>query len=40
MTAKFPFNDLTALVNKAQSGLKRDVEPLVEASPEGGFFGP
>ena len=38
MTAKFPFNDLTALVNKAQSGLKRDVEPLVEAIPEGGFF--
>mgnify|MGYP001447989833 FL=1 len=38
MTAKFPFNDLTDLVNQAQSGLKRDVEPLVEAIPDGGFF--
>lgn len=38
MTAQFPFNDLTSLVNQAQSGLKRDVEPLVAAIPDGGFF--
>ena len=35
---KFPFLDLTELVNQASRGLKRDVTPLVEALPEGGFF--
>lgn len=35
---QFPFKDLTDLVNQAQRGLKRDVAPLVEAIPEGGFF--
>lgn len=38
MTANFPFTDLTELVNQAQTGLKRDVEPLVTAIPDGGFF--
>lgn len=36
--SQFPFNDLTELVNQASRGLKRDVTPLVEALPEGGFF--
>lgn len=36
--SQFPFTDLTDLVNQASSGLKRDVTPLVEALPEGGFF--
>lgn len=38
MSEKFPFNDLTDVVNQAQRGLKRDVAPLVEALAEGGFF--
>jgi len=38
MTQQMPFNDLTELVNQAQRGLKRDVAPLLEALPEGGFF--
>ncbi len=33
-----PFKDLTPLIEKAQTGLKRDVEPLFAAIPEGGFF--
>lgn len=33
-----PFKDLTELVQQAHRGLKRDVEPLVNALPEGGFF--
>ncbi|MEZ0374584.1 MAG: hypothetical protein ACAI44_36185, partial [Candidatus Sericytochromatia bacterium] len=35
---QFPFKDLTELVIRAHRGLKRDVAPLVEALPEGGFF--
>lgn len=38
MSHEFPFNDLTELLIQAQRGLKRDVAPLVEALPEGGFF--
>ncbi|PKL76941.1 MAG: hypothetical protein CVV27_07725 [Candidatus Melainabacteria bacterium HGW-Melainabacteria-1] len=36
--SQLPFKDLTDLVNQAHRGLKRDVAPLVEALPEGGFF--
>ncbi len=36
--SQFPFTDLTDLVNQAHRGLKRDVEPLVNALAEGGFF--
>ncbi|MGV3523362.1 MAG: hypothetical protein ACO1RX_04020 [Candidatus Sericytochromatia bacterium] len=38
MSSNFPFQDLTELVNQASRGLKRDVAPLVEALPAGGFF--
>lgn len=38
MSKIMPFNDLTDLINQAQRGLKRDVEPLIEALAEGGFF--
>ncbi|MBF2052000.1 MAG: hypothetical protein IGS03_00880 [Candidatus Sericytochromatia bacterium] len=38
MSQAFPFNDLTALLQQAHRGLKRDVAPLVDALPEGGFF--
>jgi len=38
MSQAFPFNDLTEVLNQAQSGLKRDVVPLALAIPEGGFF--
>lgn len=36
--SQFPFQDLTDLVIQASRGLKRDVAPLVDALPEGGFF--
>lgn len=36
--SEFPFQDLTTLVEQAYTGLKRDVAPLFDAIPEGGFF--
>ncbi len=36
--SEFPFQDLTSLVEQAHTGLKRDVAPLFDAIPEGGFF--